>query len=51
MPLKDAEGKGGGVGKVHGNKGSYLSFGATRAIVQKLKLGSKNEWQAWSKSG
>jgi hypothetical protein len=28
-----------------------LTFKAARAIVQKLKLGSVAEWEAWSKSG
>ena len=48
--VKDAEGGGRGQGW---NKGTsrMLSFAVARAIVRKLKLKGKKEWQAWSKSG
>ena len=31
--------------------GAFLPFKRARAIVCKLKLGSRTEWQEWSKSG
>ena len=50
VAVKDAKGKGGGRGQGW-KKGSYLSFTAARAIVQKLKLRGNKEWREWSKSG
>ena len=49
VAVKDAAGKGGG----GWNKGTsrMLPFAVARAIVHKLKLKGREEWQAWSKSG
>ena len=32
-------------------RGKFLPFGQARAVVRKLKLQNKKEWEAWRKSG
>ena len=51
VAVKDAEGAGNGGIWRRGQKGSYLSFAAARAVVWKLKLKGVKEWLAWSSSG